>query len=404
MFAHRTHLWSALLLALAACNRAAPRDAGLDAAAPRDAAREAAPPDVAPADAAPPDAPRANRIVLTGVGDVLLHRKVEQMAEQHRTEGGLAWQLAWFASLITPREVAMMQLNSPLSSHFRPPGSGSPPVTGGNPAHARALARVGVDGVCLANARSYDQTADGLWETMEALRGAHVGVAGAGATEEAAYTPWVTEREGVRVAYLCATERTSYGPGQNAHDLRVARFEEDGSALLEAVRASRALADVVVVGVWWNREPFGRPSVEQRRRAAALVEAGADLVLGSGSPVVGPVERARSPRGDAVIAWSLGNSLSSYGVMYPLRAPPGPGVDRAAWDPATRDSVLLRVQFELLEGGSLRLATLTATGLWTLNNEFEVRTVPLRALDERLRAARQTALTAALGDAVRLRQ
>ena len=83
-------------------------------------------------------------------------------------------------------------------------------------------------------------------------------------------------------------------------------------------------------------------------------------------------------------------------------APP-PGLDRAAWDPATRDGVLLRTQFDLSEPGHLRVVTLTATGLWTLNNEFELRSVPLRSLDERLRAARQTALGAALGDAVRVR-
>jgi hypothetical protein len=171
------------------------------------------------------------------------------------------------------------------------------------------------------------------------------------------------------------------------------------------VTAARAQADVVVAGVQWNRAPFRPVGDDQRLLARQLVEAGADVVVGTGVVTQARVERVVSPRGDAVIAWSRGSLLSNYGAQWRGLANASPAIERLLVDPATRDVALMRAQFERADDGRLSLVTLTANALWMQHGEDGVRVVPLRALtDVDVRRARSRAVAATLGAAVRVRE
>lgn len=402
----RRALVSTLCLALVACRGSTRPDAAPVADVPRvDVAPEAA---VDAGVDAPDVPPAARRVVVTLTGDVLLHRGLLDTFDDHAPDTGMAWTLRWLASLVTPREVALTWLDSPLTDGFRPPFVGAPPPLGLPRAQARTvardLARVGLDGVCLATSHAYDQMGDGLAETVAALRAANLGVAGAGTAEEAAWTPWVAERDGLRVAFLCFAQRVQMAPGRNAAHAAVAQ-SLDGARAVAAVTAARAQADVVVVGVQWNRAPFRPLGEDQRLLAQQLVEAGADVVVGTGSVTQGRVERVTSARGDALIAWSMGSLLSNYGAQWRGAQTPTPTLERVLWDPATRDAALMRAQFEVGEGGRLSLVTLTANALWMQHGPDGVRVVPLRTLEDRdVRRARSRAVAEALGPAVRVRE
>jgi poly-gamma-glutamate synthesis protein (capsule biosynthesis protein) len=398
------------LLTSAACRGerrpdAATVDAGRDAVTPADVAPDGSAPDaMAVVDAGPP--PR--RVVVTLTGDVMLHRSVLDSFEDHATQGGLAWALNWLSPLVTRREVALTFLDSPLTDAYRPPFAGVPPGLGVPRAVARSVARdlgrVGLDGVCLATHHAYDQMGDGLGETRELLRGANLGVAGMGASEEEAWQPWVTERDGVRVAFLCFTQRVQMAMGRNAGHFTVAQAL-DGTRATQALTAARSLADVVVVGIQWNRAPFRPLAEEQRTLARELVAAGADVVVGSGMVAPGAVEKLTSPRGDALLVWSIGSLLSGYGAAWRgVRNPPPAGMDRLMWDATTRDVVLLRAQFDASDPAHLSLVTLTANALWMQRSEG-VRLMPLReVIDIDVRESRARAVAAAVGPEVRVRQ
>lgn len=396
-------------LCLAGCHSTTATDA---AAPDRPAApvEDVSAPDVpAPTDvpAVVDAAPAARRVVVTLTGDIYLHRAVLHAFDSHEEQGGVVWTLNWLASLITPREVALGWLDAPLTDAHRPlftTGAQGIPAAQAR-GFARGLARVGLDGICMATQHAYDQMGDGLGETNDTLRHASIGVAGAGDSEESAWAPWVAEREGIRVAYLCFTQRVLMGAGSNAAHATVA-MALDGTRAIAAVTAARARADVVVAGVQWNRAPFRALSAEQRQLARQLVDAGADVVVGSGALTQSPIERVSSPRGDAVIAWSIGSLLSNYGERWRgAHTPPPEGLDRTQWDAATRDVALVRAQFELLDGARLSLVTLTANALWTQHGPEGLRVVPLRTLnDYDLRVARSRAVAAALGPAVRVRE
>nr|MBK7063822.1 CapA family protein [Deltaproteobacteria bacterium] len=402
---HGTRAW-VIALALLGCRARPAPDAAVALDVPRvDVVAEAAvdaPVDVPVDVPAPP-----RRVVVTLSGDIMLHRGVLAHFEDHAAQGGLAWALNWIASIIAPREVSLAWLDSPLTDAYRPPFSGAPGALGTTRAVgrtvARDLARVGFDGVCLATQHAYDQMGDGLTETAAALRGAGLGVVGAGDSEAAAWTPWVTARDGMRVAFLCFTQRVQMGAGRNATHATVAQ-SIDGARAIAAVTAARAQADVVVAGVQWNRAPFRPLGEDQRALARQLVEAGADVVVGSGVVTQARVERVTSPRGDAVIAWSMGSMLSNYGAQWRGLVNPSPAIERVLVDPATRDAALMRAQFERMDDGRLSLVTLTANALWMQHGEEGVRVVPLRMMEADLRRARARAVTGALGPAVRVRE
>ena len=96
---------------------------------------------------------------------------------------------------------------------------------------------------------------------------------------------------------LAAAGATTTRPG--AAPLDVARASAD-------IRAARkAGADVVVVVPHWGVEYTDRPTALQRQQAAALIAAGADVILGSHPHWAGAIEDV----GNGVVLYSLGDFI-----------------------------------------------------------------------------------------------
>jgi hypothetical protein len=166
------------------------------------------------------------------------------------------------------------------------------------PSYARALPWAGIDLVSVANNHSYDYFARGLSQTTAALKGAGVKYAGLPGTITS------TDVQGVRVAVVAFSP---YSWNANVNDIAGAG---------QLVRRAAAKADVVVVlthvgaeGADKTHTPrgaevaFGEQRGNPRAFSHAVVDAGADLVLGSGPHVIRGVERYRN----RLIAYSLGN-------------------------------------------------------------------------------------------------
>jgi len=169
-------------------------------------------------------------------------------------------------------------------------------------ANAAALPRAGVDVVNLANNHAWDFGALGMGQTVNALRAQRVRFTGR--PGEIAYS----DLEGARVAFLGFS---SYPWTSPIRDLVAVR---------RLVRQAARNANVVVVfmhagaeGARQTRTPLGEEEAfgEQRGNVRAFahtaVDAGADLVLGSGPHVLRGIEVYRG----RAIAYSLGN-LAGY--------------------------------------------------------------------------------------------
>lgn len=179
------------------------------------------------------------------------------------------------------------------------------------PGYARVFRRAGFRMLNLANNHSHDAGPAGLRSTTAALRSAgvaHTGLRGQVTIESV---------RGVRVAFLGFAP---YGWASPLLDIGAAK---------KLVRTASRRADVVVVffhggaeGAGATRTPhgtehaFGENRGAPRRFAHAVVDSGADAVLGSGPHVLRGIECYRR----AVVAYSLGNfaswrTLSTSGVL-----------------------------------------------------------------------------------------
>lgn len=355
-------------------------------------------------------------VVVAAGGDVLIHRRVLESARAH--EGSFGHVLGAFRQAIDEveadrgRVVTFVNQETPLTEAYVDPVNTHPPMLGSPPELAAALRGLGVDVISVANNHALDQNADGLADTLATARAAGLGVVGAGEDAASSLRPWTVERNGLRLGVLGFTSHVNQGPGAHAKVLmQVARLRETED-VLAAIAAVRPEVDVVVVAVHWSSDFTPRPLESQRRLAREMVEAGADLILGTGPHIPQEVERLDSPRGDALVAYSLGNLISNQGLQYTAGHRLRPDEHPVAITPGTRDAPVLAVRLRAPERGRVEIAQADVVALWTANNFWErradpsipvdVRLVRLRDAEAAIREERLRVLADVLGPAVRL--
>ncbi len=291
--------------------------------APAAMARESVAEALAPQVAAAPipayltaEAPRAGRIRLVAAGDIAFGRY--HMDKRYRRIGGRA-PFAGVDELIAGADLALANLETPLAAEperlrltrsraARPGDPGWSLSFRAEPADAALLAAAGFTHLSLANNHILDMGHQAAVETVEHLGAAGVVGLGCGLTPEAASRPAVIEAGGVRVAVAAWTVwnkgRPAGGDGWAVAYLGNRDLRTDLAGEIARIKADLG-ADFVVLSLHWGWEYEDQPRDSQRQAARALIDAGADVILGHHPHVVQPFERYR--RG--VIAYSLGNFL-----------------------------------------------------------------------------------------------
>ncbi len=230
-------------------------------------------------------------------------------------------------------ETAITEGGSPTSSksyNFRAPARA-----------LEALRVAGVDVVSLANNHGVDYGTEGLQDTLAAKSGTALGVVGIGANATEAYAPWKTEVRGQRISVIGASDviDDSLISAWTATDTQAGIASAKGVSqprLVESVRAARLDADTLVVYLHWGAEGMDCPTQRQRDLARALVDAGADIIVGSHTHRVMTAGRL----GAALVDYGLGNFVfynesGASGVTGVLTASAtGRDIDAYAWKPA----------------------------------------------------------------------
>jgi poly-gamma-glutamate synthesis protein (capsule biosynthesis protein) len=172
----------------------------------------------------------------------------------------------------------------------------------------------GIDVVSAANNHGMDFGVGSLEETLAAEAASGLPIIGIGRDEVEAYAPHVAEVRGQRIAVIAATQvlddhlidEWTAGPAQPglASAKRVDR-------LTQAVTEARAIADTVVVFLHWGVERMTCPTASQQELARALVDAGADVIVGGHAHRLQgggrlPASAASGTTG-AVVHYGLGN-------------------------------------------------------------------------------------------------
>jgi len=183
------------------------------------------------------------------------------------------------------------------------PGEDGPYILSAPAAAAEWLAGAGFDLMGLANNHSLDYGVAGLTGTAGLLEAAGMTVLGAGSGDRT-YRPLIREVRDVRLAFLAFNAVPDPAPGVQpaAAAWQIAAWDE--ARAVAAVAEARQQADAVVVSLHWGQEYALRAAPWQREAAQALVQAGADLVIGHHPHVVQEVDAPAGKRWSP-IAWGI---------------------------------------------------------------------------------------------------
>jgi len=211
-------------------------------------------------------------ITLAFGGDVHFAERTLKLLDDPATAIGPA------SSLLSAADVAMVNLETavteggvpePKQFHFRAPDTAF-----------TALAEAGVDVTTMANNHSLDYGQSGLRDTFAAIERTGHPVVGIGRTDKEAFAPWIKDVRGTKVAFLGLSQIRERAPQWSARPDRPGVASTlDPAVGAAAVKAARAVADVVVVYLHWGQEGEQCPTPRMKTLATALADAGADAIV-----------------------------------------------------------------------------------------------------------------------------
>jgi poly-gamma-glutamate synthesis protein (capsule biosynthesis protein) len=259
----------------------------------------------APAAAAQPQAlpARSETLELTFVGDVIFGRYrasgFDPIPEgEHAVFADIATKLASdvvVGNLETPL-VRELPATSPIGSKYS---------FGASPEHAKHLVAAGFTAVSLANNHWYDMRREGIEQTPEILGELGIVALGAARSEPPIFRIETLEKNGWKIGFCAITTRTNAPLREGVPSLPYLDTRAIREQIVPVLQAAREQHDLVIVLVHWGEEYAESPSVAQVRAAHAMIDAGADLVIGHHPHVLQAIERL--DRG--LVAYSLGNFL-----------------------------------------------------------------------------------------------
>ena len=221
-------------------------------------------------------------ITITAVGDCTLGGDVPSGNYRNFEEYAIQYGPDYFfenvRSLFKQDDLTIVNLEGPLttSEDIR---SGRTFNFRGHPEYVQILSGSSVEIANVANNHALDFGQTGLDETAQVLTNAGIGVSGF----KRVYT---TEIKGVKVCSVGFTEWA---------------YSED--QIVQAIESVRDDCDLLIVSVHWGEEKEYEPLRSQRELGRAMVDAGADVVIGNHSHVYGGVEKYNGK----YIIYSLGN-------------------------------------------------------------------------------------------------
>ncbi len=218
------------------------------------------------------------------------------------------------------------------------------------------LREAGIDLLSLANNHTLDAGEAGFNNTQAVLESAGIAAIGTGSDPESSPQVVVRQIKGIKIAFLAFNRVTISHMSSGSDSLgqwglqtppEKAQLSDTDETIKSAIRQARTIADFVVVSIHWGKEYQIRHDLGQKELAGAMLDAGADLVLGHHPHVVQEIELVEQEGWEnthraKLVAYSLGNFAFDQG-----------------WE-ETREGLALRIYLD--EAG---LRAVQALPVWT---------------------------------------
>jgi poly-gamma-glutamate synthesis protein (capsule biosynthesis protein) len=233
---------------------------------------------------------------LIFVGDVMLARGVGRKME---AKGDWSYPFRQVPGVLHGADLAYCNLECPISDRgrnlhhlysFR-----------ADPRALEGIKEAGFTIVSEANNHAYDWGPAALVDTVGRLHAVGIRTVGAGKDALEAHHPTVVDLGGLRVAFLAYVNIDPQDAAAGVNHPGVAWLNVE--QVVADIRFARNLADLLVVCPHWGVEYATAPTRQQEELARRMIDAGADLIVGSHPHVVQPLEQYRG----RWIAYSLGN-------------------------------------------------------------------------------------------------
>jgi poly-gamma-glutamate capsule biosynthesis protein CapA/YwtB (metallophosphatase superfamily) len=207
------------------------------------------------------------------------HKSIEYGLHFASQREMIDYPLAKLAPTFHSADIVFLNLETPLSDTAPMSGLSRTPE-----AFAGALSRAGVSLVTIANNHTFDTQTSGFLDTLRSLSAARMPFIGGGQNLTEARKPVILQRNGTRIGFLGYAQFSNMGEPAFAAEKRAGIAPMDPVLMKEDIRKLRTQVDIVAVSVHWGKDKSARVSPANRKLAHELIDAGADIILGSHTP------------------------------------------------------------------------------------------------------------------------
>lgn len=175
------------------------------------------------------------------------------------------------------------------------------------------LVDAGVDMVGLAYPKFANEGFEGVASTIDALRSRGLAVAGANTDAQSAAQPTVMTLGGIRVAvlqYTDSVQNSGLKKLKNANAEYAVSIAVQDAVVADIQKARQAGAEIVIVCMNWGEDDASAPNKTQKSLAQAIADAGADVIIGTGTKSVQSAVWLQSSGRRVLCAYSLGALLN----------------------------------------------------------------------------------------------
>lgn len=269
------------------------------------------------------DAVRINILGDTYFGEWYSGRRARRGMNDALTRYGYDHSFEALKGLLAEGDLNIVNFEAALSHHRAVELARRKPflLTGDPSKSLAALKRAEIHAVALGNNHALDAGLPGLVDMLGFLDEAGIARFGAGRNAEEAEAPLVIQIGERIYKFFSAYWFRQY----MEHDCRFYALPRRGGVaclsggLLDTIRAEKRQADpaTIIVLAHWGSD-FAWTSDIQRKLAGELVEAGADLIIGSGPHMLGEFERIK----DRWVLYSIGNGVFNSDGEFEKRSMP----------------------------------------------------------------------------------
>lgn len=256
------------------------------------------------------------------IGDVMFHKEQLDMAKKSDGTYDFDLQFRFIKDSLAAADYTIANLETTVGKYKDTAYSGYPQFN--TPESVlETLKDCGIDFFTMANNHMLDRWFDGLVQDVNLVEQYGFDHVGAYRTQAERNAPVVYEVKGIKIGFVAYTHATN--TMENVSD-RAAKdygvpyiYNADIEGDIQKLRD--AGAEVVIALPHWGTENVNQPDETQYKYAKRLAKAGADIILGSHSHMVQPMQVVDGTDADGnarqvFVIYSMGNFISAMTMQY----------------------------------------------------------------------------------------